>query len=213
MAEIRLNKLTRQFNIGLQTLVDFLNEKGAGVDLNPNAKVSDSFLPDLERKFGEDLRAKQDAEKVDIKMKEIIEKNTRRQQDDEDFEPVRETIITSTSLSSKPEKEETLSEEAPKAKEPAPVEEIKEPEVQESKAAEPVVEETKPEMTEETVAEETPAEAPAEAEVEAETAPVEAAPAAEATVETPVATKPDVENKATETVSYTHLTLPTTPYV
>lgn len=205
MAEIRLNKLTRQFNIGLQTLVDFLNEKGAGVDLNPNAKVSDSFLPDLERKFGEDLRAKQDAEKVDIKMKEIIEKNTRRQQDDEDFEPVRETIITSTSLSSKPEKEETLSEEAPKAKEPAPVEEIKEPEVQESKAAEPVVEETKPEMTEETVAEETPAEAPAEAEAEAEAetvpvedAPVEAAPAAEAAVETPVATESDIENKAKE---------------
>ena len=31
MAEIRLSKLTKQFNIGLQTLVDFLNEKGAGV--------------------------------------------------------------------------------------------------------------------------------------------------------------------------------------
>lgn len=99
MAEIRLNKLTRQFNIGLQTLVDFLNEKGAGVDLNPNAKVSDEFLPALERKFGDDLRAKQDAERVDIKMKEIIEKNTRKSIDDDDEDPVRETIIKNTGLS------------------------------------------------------------------------------------------------------------------
>jgi hypothetical protein len=29
MAEIRLSKLIKQFNIGLDTLVDFLNSKGA----------------------------------------------------------------------------------------------------------------------------------------------------------------------------------------
>ena len=99
MAEIRLNKLTRQFNIGLQTLVDFLNEKGAGVELNPNAKVSDEYLPAIEKKFGDDLKAKQEAEKRDIKMKEIIERNTRKQQTEEDeFEPERETIIKNTSL-------------------------------------------------------------------------------------------------------------------
>ena len=43
MAEIRLSKLTKQFGIGLQTLVDFLNEKGAGVETNPNAKKFDSL--------------------------------------------------------------------------------------------------------------------------------------------------------------------------
>ena len=37
MAEIRLSKLTRQFNIGLGTLIEFLNEKGAGISSNdPN---------------------------------------------------------------------------------------------------------------------------------------------------------------------------------
>ena len=107
MAEIRLNKLTRQFNIGLQTLVDFLNEKGAGLELNPNAKVSDEYLPALEKKFGEDLRAKQDAEKVDIKMKEIIERNTRgssSEEEEEEFEPARVTIIKQTGLSGKSSK-------------------------------------------------------------------------------------------------------------
>ena len=74
MTEIRLNKLTRKFNIGIQTLVDFLHTKGVDVEPNPNAKVSEEYLPALEKKFGEDLKVKQDAEKVGIKMKEIIEK-------------------------------------------------------------------------------------------------------------------------------------------
>ena len=53
MADIRLNKLTKQFNIGLQTLVDFLQEKGLEVELNPNTKISDEYLPALEKKFGD----------------------------------------------------------------------------------------------------------------------------------------------------------------
>ena len=72
MAEIRLSKLTRQFNIGLGTLIDFLNEKGAGISSNdPNFKVSDEFLPVLQAKFGGDQAMKQDSEKVATKLKEI----------------------------------------------------------------------------------------------------------------------------------------------
>ena len=78
MAEIRLSKLTKQFNIGLQTLVDFLTEKGAEVEMNPNAKISDSYLPAIEAKFGEEQKLKQDSEKVAIKLKEIIERNSRK---------------------------------------------------------------------------------------------------------------------------------------
>ena len=66
MAEIRLNKLAKQYNIGIGTLVDFLNERGAGLELNPNAKVSDSYLPDLEKKFGDDRKAVQEAAKIHI---------------------------------------------------------------------------------------------------------------------------------------------------
>ena len=73
MAEIRLSKLTKEFNIGLQTLVDFLNGQGAGVEMNPNAKISDSYLPAIESKFGDEQKLKQDSEKVAIKLKEIIE--------------------------------------------------------------------------------------------------------------------------------------------
>ena len=79
MAEIRINKLLRQYNIGLQDLVSFLRKQGAEVeDDNPNAKVSDEYLPALDKQFGKDLEMKEAAEKVDIKMAEILEKSGRK---------------------------------------------------------------------------------------------------------------------------------------
>ena len=39
MSEIRLNKLVKKYNIGLQDLLDFLSKEGGEVELNPNAKV------------------------------------------------------------------------------------------------------------------------------------------------------------------------------
>lgn len=72
MAEIRLSKLTKQFSVGLARLVNFLNENGACVELNPNAKVSDEYLPLIEARFGDDIMLRSDAHKVTIKLKEII---------------------------------------------------------------------------------------------------------------------------------------------
>ena len=122
MAEIRLNKLTRQFNIGLQTLVDFLNEKGAGVDMNPNAKISDQYLPAIEAKFGADQKLKEDSEKVAITIKEIIEKSYSKQvrKEEEDDIIEEEVIIKTTSIAPAPVKEEPvptkaeIKEETPK---------------------------------------------------------------------------------------------------
>ena len=114
MADIRLSKLTKQFSIGLQTLVDFLNEKGAGVDMNPNAKVSDEYLPALEAKFGEDLKLKKDSEKVAIKLKEIIELGSKKKSGHEEEDiPEKEVVIKTNTLNSEPA--------APKVETPAPV--------------------------------------------------------------------------------------------
>ena len=120
MAEIRLSKLTKQFSIGLARLVDFLNEKGANVDMNPNAKVSDEYLPAIEAKFGEDLKLKKDSEKVTIKLKEIIEMSSKKKSSaqEEDEIPEKEVVIkTNTLVEEKPVVQETP---AP-APEPAPV--------------------------------------------------------------------------------------------
>ena len=121
MAEIRLSKLTKQFSIGLQRLVDFLNEKGANVEMNPNAKISDEFLPAIEAKFGEDLKLKKDSEKVTIKLKEIIEMGSKKKASPEEELPEREVVIKSNALNAEPVKVEPEVKPEPKP-EPEPVE-------------------------------------------------------------------------------------------
>ena len=129
MAEIRLSKLTKQFSIGLQRLVEFLNEKGAGVEMNPNAKVSDEVLPALEAKFGEDLKLKKDSEKVTIKLKEIIEMGSKKKPSQEEEEiPEKEVVIKSNSLNTEahkaaPVEEKPAAEPVVKAEPVAPVQE------------------------------------------------------------------------------------------
>ena len=127
MAEIRLSKLTRQFNIGLQTLVDFLKEKGAEVEMNPNAKISDSYLPAIEAKFGDEQKLKQDSEKVAIKLKEIIEGARKKTPEDDADANVKEVIIKSN-LSSESTSGQTV--------QPAPA---REPDRQETPAAETAI--------------------------------------------------------------------------
>ena len=124
MAEIRLNKLTKQFSIGLARLVEFLNEKGANVEMNPNAKISDEYLPAIEAKFGEDLKLKKDSEKVTIKLKEIIEMGSKKKASHEEEVPEREVVI----------KTNVLNSDAPK------VQPIEEPVVEPVAQAAPVVE-------------------------------------------------------------------------
>ncbi|MGN0188958.1 MAG: translation initiation factor IF-2 [Candidatus Cryptobacteroides sp.] len=122
MAEIRLSKLTKQFNIGLSTLVEFLSSKGLEVEMNPNAKISDKYLRDLEAKFGEEQKLKQDSEKVAIKLKEIIELGSKKKNQDveEDDEPVQEIIIKSNNLTKAPAAEKVAEKPSEKqAEKPA----------------------------------------------------------------------------------------------
>ena len=136
MAEIRINKIIKQFNIGLQDLVDFLNKQGAGIeDANPNIKISDEYMPAISKQFGKDLEMKEASEKVDIKLNEILEKTSGKKPEkaeEEDDEPVMETVIKS-SIFQKPE--------APKPEAPKPVPEpVPEPEPEPVVEPEPAVE-------------------------------------------------------------------------
>lgn len=168
MAEIRLNKLTRQFNVGLQTLVDFLNGKGANVEMDPNAKVSDEYIPDLEKAFGGDAKAKEDSERVQIKIKEIIEKGTKKKEEDEE-EPASGTVIirgAGNGSFAKAEEAEAPAEEVKAEPEVKPEEEaapakVAEPEAVPEQKPEPTpepepVQEPEPVMKEEIKVEEKP---------------------------------------------------------
>ena len=188
MAEIRLSKLIKQYNIGLDTLVDFLNSKGAGIDSpNPNLKISDSFLDEIHKKFGKDLELKEAAEKVDVKLTEILDKASRKKDEtDFDDEPERVSVIKNNNFTpealqqkaepARVEEEEVtpvveeIPEPAEEEVEEAPAEEIQEPEVEET-VEEEVPAAVEEETPEEEAAPEEEEEAPAEAETEEETAP------------------------------------------
>ena len=133
MAEIRLSKLTRQFNIGLGTLIEFLNEKGAGISSNdPNFKVSDEFLPVLQAKFGGDQAMKQDSEKVATKLKEMIDSSKKKNPTAEEEDPAEKEILIKTNVinsqsdkpavkAAEPVVEPEVAQPEPEAVEPEPV--------------------------------------------------------------------------------------------
>jgi len=203
MAEIRLNKIIRTYNIGLQNLVDFLISKGVEVEANPNAKISDDLLPQIEKQFGKDLELKQASEKVDIKLNEILEKTSRKQQEnakeEEDEEPVRETVIKTTIFTPVEQRQEAAQAPQPEVA-PEPKDDAQ-PERETAPSPEP---ETR-------TAEEAPAKE-AEPEVRQEPEPVKEVPAkmgekAEAVTES----KPLPETPKVDTVVKEDFPAPTTP--
>ena len=194
MADIRISKLLKQFNIGLSDLVDFLRKKGVEVEENPNSKVSDEFLPDLQKQFGKDKEALEQAALVDIKVKEILEKTNKKLSKQEEEDEEQEITIRSNTFfkdrkPSKPKEEpkpevqpaaaapEKTEEPAPKTEEPAeqPVPE-KPAEEKAPKTEQPTqTQAEQAEKVEEVRTKEEPAEQP-KPEKAAEAAEVEAAP-------------------------------------
>jgi len=63
----RLNKVAREFNVGVSTLVEFLNNKGHKVDSNPNSKISEEQYKILSKEFCSDINLKKESKKVDLK--------------------------------------------------------------------------------------------------------------------------------------------------
>ena len=203
MAEIRLNKIIRTYNIGLQNLVDFLISKGVEVEANPNAKISDDLLPQIEKQFGKDLELKQASEKVDIKLNEILEKASRKQQEnakeEEDEEPVRETVIKTTIFTPVEQRQEAAQAPQPEVA-PEPKDDAQ-PERETAPSPEP---ETR-------TAEEAPAKE-AEQEVHQEPEPVKEVPAKmEEKAEAVTESKPLPETPKVDTVVKEDVPAPTTP--
>jgi translation initiation factor IF-2 len=66
MSGKRLNKVAKEFNISITTIIDFLGTKGVKLDSNPNTKVEDDVLAILDAEFADDKTAKQASENVAI---------------------------------------------------------------------------------------------------------------------------------------------------
>ena len=55
---VRLNKVLKEFNIGLNTAVEFLSKKGFSVDSDMNAKINDEAYDAISAEFGTDKATK-----------------------------------------------------------------------------------------------------------------------------------------------------------
>ena len=145
---VRLNKALKELNVGINTVAEFLQKKGAALqDATPNAKITDEQYALLKKEFGEDM--KQNAEtKQKIqnqKEKELQEKKERQQALREEKERIEKEkaakkpqlkILGNINDLKKPEPKAEPKVESPKA-ETAPVAEkpeVKPVEIQEETA-------------------------------------------------------------------------------
>ena len=154
---IRLNKVTKEFNIGLQTAVEFLQKKGfKEVEANPNYKITEEQYAQLQGEFSSDKGLRNEATQL---IQQHIGRNKKEKKEPKP-KPVEEVqieapkvagpkILGHIDLGSKPSeasKTEKAAEKKAKAKaeekkaEPKPVVQQEEiPQSAPEKAEEPVV--------------------------------------------------------------------------
>jgi translation initiation factor IF-2 len=65
----RLNKIARELNVGISTIVDFLHKKGVKIDSSPNEKITSEQYELLLKEFSTDLNAKKESEKLNLRNK------------------------------------------------------------------------------------------------------------------------------------------------
>ncbi len=90
---IRINKVLKEFNIGMSTLVEFLRKKGIDIEANPNAKLSGDQYSLVAKEFKKEQIVKAESKKVAIKVKDITEKEPKAV---EEKEPEKELFVKTT---------------------------------------------------------------------------------------------------------------------
>lgn len=134
MAEIKLPRLlaaAKEFNIGQETLIDFLIGKGFAKDeLKPTSKLTEDMYFSLQQEFSSDKAAKAKSDQIEIPKGNVME--ARKKKDEE------EILFKKEVKKKQSEKEATVTAEIP----PAPV-----PEPEAPPAPKPIPELPKPEIT------------------------------------------------------------------
>ena len=72
----RLVKVAKEFNVGLSTIVDHLNDKGFAIESKPTAKVTDEMMTELLKAFQSSRATKQKADSLVIGTRPTSEPDT-----------------------------------------------------------------------------------------------------------------------------------------
>ena len=160
---IRLNKVTRDLNVGIATVVEFLQKKGHTIEASPNAKITEEQYAELVKEFSKDKNLKKESEKF-IQERQNKERNKPTVSIEEEpkkeeeidlrpsvkFKPVGKIDLDSLNKrTTSPKVEESVKEEEPEVKEEPvavekPVQEEKKPEVAQVEVMKPVEEIVEP---------------------------------------------------------------------
>ncbi|MBP5391282.1 MAG: translation initiation factor IF-2 [Bacteroidales bacterium] len=136
MAGMRISKVLKDFNIGMSTLINFLEKKGKTVEANPNAKLDEETLALVQKEFLPQQQVKEDAKKIagSLRISESDKKTYQLEKEEKPKDNFIETAVETPKaptvvgkidldkISGKKEKAEPKKEEAPKpaAEEKAP---------------------------------------------------------------------------------------------
>ena len=191
---VKLSKIIKDLNVGMQTIQDFFAKKKIEMDVTPNTKVDEDILEILIKEFKPDMEQKLKSEYLTSSRQKDKAKQTEEPKQPQEAKTETELrkpkVIGKIDLDSagKP------APKAPKKEEPAPQVEVEDkpvPKVEEPKVEEPAqepepvaVKETAPAPVQE------PAPEPAAEPKQEEPAAVEAAPAKEETTRTEIFTTP-----------------------
>ena len=69
MAEYRLSQVARKLNVGRNTILDFLTDKGYEVDRSPNSKISQEQYDLLAKEYAGAAHDKEEASELKIGMR------------------------------------------------------------------------------------------------------------------------------------------------
>ena len=121
MSELKLPRLlaaAKEFNIGQDTLIEFLSTKGFPKDdLKPTAKLTESQYYALQAEFQSDKVAKDKADHVELPKNAIADKGKKVE---EEIAPAKKAVVAETPVVETPKAAAPVAEVAPVA--PAPVE-------------------------------------------------------------------------------------------
>ncbi|SMO90119.1 bacterial translation initiation factor 2 (bIF-2) [Saccharicrinis carchari] len=105
----RLSKVAREFNVGINTIVEFLHKKGFEVKTNPNEKVSEEMYRHIQNEYSTDLNVRKKSEELG-KQKSYKETIS--------IEDVRQDLAPSPKEEKAKPEPKTIKTQVPKTEEP-----------------------------------------------------------------------------------------------
>ncbi|MCK4630135.1 MAG: translation initiation factor IF-2 [Bacteroidales bacterium] len=100
---IRLSKAAREFNVGINTIVEFLHKKDIDIETNPNTKISPETYEFLAIEYSSDLTAKKESEKLSMRNLQETQEDVLNNETENEIEPpdvietTEEVLITDVS--------------------------------------------------------------------------------------------------------------------